>query len=76
MANSKGKEIKYENFDEMELKVAEIIDVKPVKGADKLLQFRLDAGDGQDRQILSGIREYYPDHESLDWQESGHCGQS
>lgn len=65
LVNSKGKEIKYENFDEMELKVAEVIDVKPVEGADKLLQFRLDAGDGQDRQILSGIREYYPDHESL-----------
>ena len=29
----------------MELKVAEVIDCKKVKGADKLLQFRLDAGD-------------------------------
>lgn len=29
-----------------------------VEGADKLLQFRLDAGDSQDRQILSGIAEF------------------
>ena len=30
--------------------------------ADKLLQFRLDAGDaGGHRQILSGIAEWYPD---------------
>ena len=38
---------------------------KKVEGADKLLQFRLDAGDNQDRQILSGIAEYYADPESL-----------
>ena len=33
------------DFDKLELKVAEVIDCKPVEGADKLLQFRLDAGD-------------------------------
>ena len=36
-----------------------------VEGADKLLQFRLDAGDSQDRQILSGIAEFYPDPSEL-----------
>jgi EMAP domain len=47
------------------LKVAEIIDVQKVQGADKLLQFRLDAGDSDDRQILSGIAEYYPEPKDL-----------
>ena len=36
-----------------------------VEGSDKLLQFRLDAGDGQDRQILSGIAKYYPNEQEL-----------
>ncbi len=60
LASEKG-EIKYDDFDKVELKVAEVIDCKKVKGADKLLQLRLACGDDQDRQILSGIAEYYPD---------------
>ncbi|WP_429950239.1 methionine-tRNA ligase [Enterococcus sp. AZ170] len=65
LISTKEKEIKYEDFDKVELKVAEVIDCKKVKGADKLLQFRLDAGDEQDRQILSGIAEFYPDPSAL-----------
>ncbi|MHC5215783.1 methionine--tRNA ligase [Enterococcus sp. LJL128] len=61
----KEKQIKYEDFDKVEIKVAEVIDCKKVKGADKLLQFRLDAGDNQHRQILSGIAEFYPDPAAL-----------
>ncbi|WP_086350075.1 methionine--tRNA ligase [Candidatus Enterococcus clewellii] len=61
----KEKQIKYEDFDKVEIKVAEVIDCKKVKDADKLLQFRLDAGDKQHRQILSGIAEFYPDPSTL-----------
>ena len=48
-------EIKFEDFDKVEIRVAEVKEVSKVEGSDKLLQFRLDAGDGEDRQILSGI---------------------
>lgn len=65
LVSTKEKQIKYEDFDKVELKVAEVIDCKKVKGADKLLQFRLDAGDEQDRQILSGVAEFYPDPSAL-----------
>ncbi|MHC5269637.1 methionine--tRNA ligase [Enterococcus sp. LJL98] len=65
MVSVKEKEIKYEDFDKIELKVAEVIDCQKVKGADKLLQFRLAAGDNQDRQILSGVAEFYPDPSQL-----------
>ena len=65
LVSTKEKEIKYEDFDKVEIKVAEVIDCKKVKGADKLLQFRLNAGDEQDRQILSGIAEFYPDPAAL-----------
>lgn len=59
------KAIKYDDFDKVELRVAEVKDADTVEGADKLLKFRLDAGDNQDRQILSGIRQWYPDPSAL-----------
>ena len=57
--------IEFDDFIKVEMKVAEVIDVKPVEGSNKLLRFRLDAGDKGHRQILSGIAKYYPDHEAL-----------
>lgn len=65
LTSVKEKAIKFDDFDKVELKVAEVIEVKKVEGADKLLQFRLDAGDVENRQILSGIAEYYPEPEVL-----------
>lgn len=61
LVSEKEKQIKYDDFDKVELKVAEVIDCQKVEGADKLLQFRLDAGDNGHRQILSGIAEFYAD---------------
>lgn len=65
LVSAKDKEIKYEDFDKVELKVAEVIDCRKVEGADKLLKFRLDAGDKDHRQILSGVAEWYPNPEEL-----------
>ncbi|KRK46994.1 methionine--tRNA ligase [Secundilactobacillus kimchicus] len=63
--NLTKNEIRFDAFEKIELKVAEVVDVQKVAGADKLLQFRLDAGDDDDRQILSGIAEYYPEPKDL-----------
>ncbi|MDG3131727.1 methionine--tRNA ligase [Streptococcus suis] len=57
--------IKFDDFEKIEIRVAEVKEVKKVEGSDKLLQFRLDAGDGEDRQILSGIAQYYPNEQEL-----------
>lgn len=57
--------IKFEDFDKVEIRVAEVKEVSKVEGSDKLLKFRLDAGDGEDRQILSGIAKYYPNEQDL-----------
>lgn len=65
LVSTKEKQIKFDVFEKVELKVAEVINCQKVEGADKLLQFRLDAGDDQDRQILSGIAEFYPDPSEL-----------
>ena len=59
------KEIKFDDFDKVEIRVAEVKEVSKVEGSDKLLQFRLDAGDSEDRQILSGIAKYYPNEQEL-----------
>lgn len=59
------KEIKFDDFDKLEIRVAEVKEVSKVEGSDKLLQFRLDAGDTEDRQILSGIAKYYPNEQEL-----------
>ncbi|MGP6145649.1 methionine--tRNA ligase [Jeotgalibaca sp. A122] len=61
LVSEKEKQIKYDDFDKVELKVAEVMDCQKVEGADKLLKFRLDAGDEGHRQILSGIAEWYSD---------------
>ncbi|MEY8461799.1 methionine--tRNA ligase [Streptococcus merionis] len=58
-------EIKFEEFEKTEIRVAEVIDCQKVEGSDKLLLFRLDAGDAEHRQILSGIANFYPNPEEL-----------
>ncbi|MCM0598282.1 methionine--tRNA ligase [Periweissella fabalis] len=65
MNSSKDALLEYDDFDKVELKVAEIIAVEEVPKSDKLLQFRLNAGDSQDRQILSGIKKWYPNYSEL-----------
>ena len=62
---SEKDEIKFEDFDKVEIRVAEVKEVERVEGSDKLLRFRLDSGDGEDRQILSGIAKFYPNEQEL-----------
>ncbi|CAI2632203.1 Methionine--tRNA ligase [Apilactobacillus kunkeei] len=59
------KEIKFDTFEKVELKVAEVKNVERVEGADKLLKFTLDAGKEETTQILSGIAKWYPDFDKL-----------
>ena len=55
----------YDDFDKVKIQVGQILSVEPVKGSSKLLMFKLDFGDGKERQILSGIRKFYPDASEL-----------
>ena len=63
--NLTKKEIRFDKFDKVEMKVCEIKEVAKVENADKLLKFRLDAGDEGDRQIISGIADWYPNPAEL-----------
>ena len=49
-----------DEFDKTDIRVATVLDCKPVKKSDRLLQFTLNDGMGG-RTILSGIAQSYPD---------------
>lgn len=63
--------VSYDLFKQMDIRVGTIRSIAPVAGADKLLACQVDCGDTLPdgtpalRQILSGIREYITDYESL-----------
>lgn len=70
--------VKYEEFKKMDIRVGTIKEVEAVPDTDKLLKCMIDfgeveeVGEGEDitsvpklRQIVSGIKEYYPEIENL-----------
>lgn len=57
--------IPYDDFAKLEIKIGTIQSVQVVDGADKLLQLLVDVGEAEPRQILSGIREFFPEPEVL-----------
>lgn len=56
--------IDYDTFKKLDIRVGTIKEVEPVEGTDKLLKCSVSFGEEM-RQIVSGIREFYPEHESL-----------
>ena len=74
--NKKTEHVSYDEFKKTDIRIGTIREVEPVEGADKLLRCQIDFGmkmpDGGTmeperdiRQIVSGIREYYPDFAGL-----------
>src|SRR5690625_461167 len=51
-------QITFDQFSQMELRIAEVLQAERVKGTDKLIKLQLDIGQEQ-RQVISGIAEYY-----------------
>ena len=52
-------EIEYDDFAKVELRVAEVVDCKPIKRAKKLLELTLNDGTDAPRTIASGIAQWY-----------------
>lgn len=52
-------EIQFEDFAKVDLRIAKIIKAAHVEGADKLLQLTLDIGNGETRNVFSGIKAAY-----------------
>ena len=51
--------IPFDEWEKLDIRVGHIKDCQKVKKSNKLLQFTLDDGSGQDRTILSGIAKFY-----------------
>ena len=59
------EKISYDDFAKVEITLGTIQSVEVVPGADKLLKLMVDFGEETPRQILSGIRAYFEDPQSL-----------
>jgi len=67
--------VTYEEFKKMDIRVGTIREVEPVPETDKLLRCMIDFDErdeernppagGKLRQIISGIHEFYPEHQKL-----------
>jgi methionyl-tRNA synthetase len=59
------EQITYDDFAKLHIGIGTIVSVDIVEGADKLLKLAVEVGEETPRQILSGIREYFEDPQSL-----------
>ncbi len=57
--------VSYDEFKKMDIRVGTIREIEPVADTDKLLKCMIDFGDPELRQIVSGIREFYPEYQDL-----------
>ncbi len=53
-----AEQISIDDFSTIDLRVAKVLEANLVDGADKLIELRLDLGNGE-RQVFAGIREAY-----------------
>ena len=56
--------IDYEDFKKVEIKIGEVLEVEQIEGSEKLLKLKVVFGDDE-RQILSGIKNYFEDAQTL-----------
>ena len=52
-----------DEFVKVDLRIAKIVDAQAVEGSSKLLRLSLDVGEGQNRQVFSGIAAHYKPEE-------------
>lgn len=57
--------ISIDDFKKVEMTIGQILEVEIVPDADKLLKLKVNLGEEEPRQILSGIREYFEDEQVL-----------
>ena len=57
--------ISYEDFQKIEVRVGTIISAEHVEGTDKLIKLKVDFGEEEHRQIVSGIFKFFPEPQDL-----------
>lgn len=59
------EKISYEDFSKLDLRVAEILKVEKIEGADKLWKLTIDVGKLGERVICAGIKQNYSKDELI-----------
>ncbi|HEY4489028.1 MAG TPA: hypothetical protein VJA87_00925 [Candidatus Paceibacterota bacterium] len=57
--------INIDDFSKVEVKIGTVVSAERVPETDKLLRLVVDLGEGEPRQIVSGIAAYVPEPEAL-----------
>lgn len=57
--------VSYDDFLKIDVRVGTILNVEEIEKSDKLLLLSVDTGDSEPRQIVSGIKNYFEDPQSL-----------
>ena len=60
-----GEYLAFEDFMNVEMRLGTILSVKEIEKSDKLLLLSVDLGDEAPRQVVSGIKTYFDDPQSL-----------
>lgn len=61
-------DISFDDFKKLDLRIAKIVKVEEIEGADKLYKLTLDVGELGERVIVSGIKEWYKPEDLRDKQ--------
>lgn len=51
--------VEFSDWEKLDLRVAEIIEVEEIEGADKLYKLTLDVGEIGERIVCAGLKQYY-----------------
>ena len=57
--------ISIDEFKKVEIRAGKILSVEEIEGSDKLLKLSVDFAEENHRQILSGIKKFFPDPQTL-----------
>jgi methionine--tRNA ligase beta chain len=57
------EKISFNDFEKIEIRVGEILEVEKIEKSDKLLKLKVDLGEKKTRQIISGISKFYKNPE-------------
>ena len=64
-AQPDSSKISIDDFSKVDLRVGQVVSAERVKGADKLLQLKVDIGEPEPRTLMAGIAEAYPPEQLL-----------
>jgi methionine--tRNA ligase beta chain len=56
-------EIKFSDWEKLELKVGRIVGVEDIENADKLYKLEVDVGEGKLRSLVAGLKQHYTKEE-------------